>query len=526
VPYRRTWLIAFLGFLLLGSAWALATPYDGGPDEGDHIVRAYGVATGQVVLAPENAALGGGGFVDAPRSLAVDRCWQFDPTVDVSCAGDPGADQTIEPVATSAGRNAPIYYAIVGVPIAISPDWTGVLIARLLAVILCGLFLATALANALRWGRHRIMAAGVVVAVTPMVIHLVGSVNPSALELSAAVAFFAAAVPLLHHPQARRNNTLLAQAGLAAIALGTTRMLGPVWLGLTVLVLLLPWRRATIADLWGWRRLRTWVLAMGAAGVAGALWTLLSGGAAPNDFFQPDEAMHPLRIVWTELQHWSRYVDEMVGVTSWLDARLPELSYVVWPAVGGALVLWGLVVADRAERLRLVALIAVAFAAPMAISVALANTFGFITQGRYLLPLFVGVPILATFVVGERGVAPERARTVLRLVALLLLPIHVGALVTTLQRWQRGQGVSAGFNPFVAPWQPPLGPVLPLVAALAGLVLLAWLLTRAPRVAGSQQARRSARWPHVDRNPRPGGVRTTGPDGPASTATTAASPTN
>ena len=58
MPYRRTWVVAFLGMVLLGCAWAFATPYDGGPDEGDHIVRAYGVATGQIVLAQENAALG------------------------------------------------------------------------------------------------------------------------------------------------------------------------------------------------------------------------------------------------------------------------------------------------------------------------------------------------------------------------------------------------------------------------------------------------------------------------------------
>jgi hypothetical protein len=147
----------------------------------------------------------------------------------------------------------------------------------------------------------------------------------------------------------------------------------------------------------------------------------------------------------------------MVGVTSWLDARLPELSYVIWPVVAGSLVLWGYLVGVRADRRRLLTLIVVAFVAPMAISVMLANTFGFITQGRYLLPLFVGVPILATFMVGQQGLTADRARGVLRLTALLLLPIQLGALLTTLQRWQRGQGRSAGFNPFGAPWQPPLG---------------------------------------------------------------------
>ncbi len=306
LPYRRTWLIAFLGLVLLGFGWAFATPYDGGPDEGDHIVRAYGVATGQLVLKPEDAALGGGGFVEAPRGLAVDRCWQFDPTTSASCAGSPGSDRTLDRVPTSAGRNAPVYYAIVGVPIAISPNWAGVLTARGLAVVLCGLLLATALADSLHWSRHRIMGAGVVAATTPMVAHLMGSINPSALELSSAIAFFAAAVPLLFHPEARRNSSLLTHTGLAALALATTRMLGPVWLGLAVLMLLLPWRRARLAQLWGWRRLRRWVYAMALAVLLGALWTVASSGAAPNDYFRPDEYVAPLRAVWTELQNWRR----------------------------------------------------------------------------------------------------------------------------------------------------------------------------------------------------------------------------
>lgn len=468
--YRRSWLAALLGFFLVGAGWALAAPYDGAPDERDHIVRAYGVITGQVVLRAENASLGGGGYVDAPRSLVLPRCWRFHPDRDASCAGSPGTDETERLVATSAGRNAPVYYAIVGAPIAVAPNWTGVILARLLSVLLCGLLLANALADAMRWSRHRMMVAGVLAGTTPMVLHLVGSVNPNSLELAASIAFFAAAVPLLRHPDARRDGTLLWHAGVAAAALATTRMLGPLWLALGVLVLL-PWRWAGLRDLWAWRRLRRWAYAVAAAGAAGIAWTLSSGGAESNPYFQPEQPLSPLRVAWTELQNWSRYVDEMVGVFSWLDARLPALGYVVWPIVGGALVLSGFVIADRGNRLRLAALAGAGVLVPLSISAALANTFGFITQGRYLLPVLVGVPILAAFVLaGRLGAQP--ARSALRLTAVALLPIQFVALAFTMQRWQAGQGVQAGFDLLSAPWQPPLGPVVPLVAALAGLAVI------------------------------------------------------
>src|SRR5947209_14268275 len=45
----RLWAFSFLGFLLLTSAWALAMPYDGPPDELQHVERAYGVVTGHIV---------------------------------------------------------------------------------------------------------------------------------------------------------------------------------------------------------------------------------------------------------------------------------------------------------------------------------------------------------------------------------------------------------------------------------------------------------------------------------------------
>lgn len=471
--YRRTWVVAFLGFFLLGAGWALGTPYDGSPDEGDHILRAYGVATGQVLLEPANAALGGGAFVDAPRSLVVDRCWQFKLFQDVSCSGSPGEDQTVESVPTSVGRNSPVYYAFVGVPIAISPDWTGVLLGRLIAVLLSGLLLATALADAMRWSRHRLLPAAVIAGTTPIVLHLAGSINPNALEITAATAFFAAAVPLLLNPQARRDNTLLWHAGVAALVLATTRMLGPLWLGLAVAVLLLPWRRAKLADLWAWRRLRYWLIAVMAACGAGAGWALLAGSAESNPYYLIYGRLSPFRIVRMELQNWGRYLDEMVGVNSWLDARMPEIGYIIWPIVGGALVLWGFVMAGRADRLRLVGLIAAAIGVPMAISIALANTFGFITQGRYLLPLLVGVVMLATFIL-DQALPADHARTVLWLVTVALLPIHLLALFFAMRRWQLGVG--PGWNLYHGTWQPVVGPVVPLLTAIAGAAVLGALL--------------------------------------------------
>ncbi len=103
------------------------------------------------------------------------------------------------------------------------------------------------------------------------------------------------------------------------------------------------------------------------------------------------------------MQRWPDYINEMVGVTSWLDAKMPGLAYVVWPVMAGAIVIWGYLFGDRSSRLRLVALGVAGILVPLAISVVYANTFGFITQGRYLLPVLVGLPILGAFLISSTG---------------------------------------------------------------------------------------------------------------------------
>jgi hypothetical protein len=491
---RRLWAWAFAGLFLLLGAWAVAAPYSGFPDEQDHILRAYGVVTGQIVLTPAEAANGGGAFVNAPRSLVIAQCWQFHSDVPASCAAEPGGDETVERAATAAGRYFPVYYALVGAPLAIAPNWTGVLLARLISAGLCAFLLANALVDVIRWSRHRVVVAGYLVATTPMVAQMGGSVNPSGLELAAGVALFSSAICLLFVAEARRNATLLWHLGVAGLALATLRMLGPLWLLLAVLALLLPWRRATLADLWGWRALRGWVLGVVAATVLAVVWTFVSKSTDANPYFSNGQPLSPFNIAWTEIQRWSDYISEMIGVTSWLDAKMPGVAYVAWTALAGAVVIWGYLLADRAGRLRLFGLAVAGIAVPLAITVATANTFGFITQGRYLLPVLVGLPLLASLLIDRSVLPADTGRALLRCCVLVTLPIQVVALAFTMMRWQQGQRSGAGLNPLAGSWHPVLGSPTPLVLALLGVAVIGWLTwtagdgrsARAPRHAAGQ----------------------------------------
>jgi len=127
---RRLWAGAFAGFFLIFGAWAFAAPYDGPPDEVQHVIRAAGVVSGQV--APEPAILdnwdgrgsrGVGAYQRVPEGLhSPATCWGFNPDKPANCQtpihGGPVAE-----VPTSAGRYNPTYYALVGLPVRLWPCW-------------------------------------------------------------------------------------------------------------------------------------------------------------------------------------------------------------------------------------------------------------------------------------------------------------------------------------------------------------------------------------------------------------------
>jgi hypothetical protein len=347
----------------------------------------------------------------------------------------------------------------------------------------------------MRWSRHRLMAVGVIVAATPMVAHTGGAINPSGVELAAGIAFFAAAVPLLYAPGGTRDRSLLRHVGVAALALATLRMAGPLFLFLSAIALLLPPRWSVLRELWSRTAARWWTLAVGLAGAISVAWTILFKSADLGSHFAGAQEWSVGQVAWVEIQRWHQYLDEMVGVTSWLDTRMPEVLYVVWEAAAAALILAGFVAAHRAGRLRLVAILVGGFTVPYLMAVRYAPQVGFITQGRYLLPMLVGLPVLAAFLLQEAGVSTQRSRTILRMSVVLLLPLQFMTLAYTMIRWQFGLKWPPGLgsvNPFAGSWHPPLGAIVPLVTSTLGLIAVGWLVWADGRLPRFRRRARTA----------------------------------
>src|SRR5512142_2308788 len=131
----------------------------------------------------------------------------------------------------------------------------------------------------------------------------------------------------------------------------------------------------------------------------------------------------------------------------------------------------------------MLALLVVTFAVPTAAEVVALNQFGFTTQGRYLLPTFVGVLMLAAHALSGTVLDDRYTARLLRLATVVTVPIQLVFLDLAMVYWQIGFPRDPGrtaVNALRGTWHPPAGSATALVAgATGGVVLLvfAWIVT-------------------------------------------------
>jgi hypothetical protein len=354
------------------------------------------------------------------------------------------------------------------VAIKLSHGWpTALWLARLLAACACLAFLLLAIRAS--WSGSPWPLLGVLLAITPMVLFVGSVINPSGLEVSAAVAFAAAALRIARDPanSPRWVWILFAASGAATIL---AWQLGPVFVGIDLLLL------ATMIGLGGIRsaanRARgSALLAAGvlsAALVAYASWSLSSG--LLHSTFRVSPLGHSLVLGIKQLGPVLR---QSVGDFGLVAVPVPDAILAGWLLLVLALAIGSLVVGSRRDRALLAAVVALAVAFPVLFYAWIYRFTGFGLQGRYVLPLFVLVP----FVAGE---ALERSGRQLPGAVTEWIPaIAIGAVaVLQLAAWWVSARAAAGAHDsdwFLAhaTWKPPLGWWPWTAAAVLGSVSLA-----------------------------------------------------
>ena len=484
------WLTVGALLFGLGALWSLAVPLMASPDEPSHVVRAAAVVRGQLSGtandAPQSTERPGVGTLvrlpsDFAAALALPNCFAFDRDQPADCQDDlpaPGPEVLVE---TFAGQYPPLYYALVG--------WPSLFLAAGPSIVAMRLVSAAVSAALLTWAAFRLSGTrgnraglwGLAVAITPMCLFLAGTVNPAGLEISAAVAFWAACLVLVSR-DGPVSTAALVQAVVSGALLINVRATGPVWALAIVVVVLVAAPRGRWRELLRLPSARWLGAAAGIAVLASVGWLATHGSVVTTRGLYPQFADLKTALLGI-LGDGFLYLQNMIGDFGWLDAPAPPLTFVAWYLALGALLLPALAAARPVrQRVALGLLVAGVAVSPIALQLPTIVDTGLIWQGRYALPVAVGVPILAAILLRvDATESGEAHRRTARATVPVLLVAHVAAFWWGSRRYAEGlDGQVITGSP---DWSSPVGYLTGVALYAVVASALAWLLWQAYRPA-------------------------------------------
>lgn len=424
-----TWFVAFF---LIAAGWGLLTPLNRYPDEAAQVYRAVSVVRGEVI--PHIGAYDHqtGAITNIPVNLMSGykpgRCRGIRSVNHCTTASAPPGWVT---VVTSEGRNFPLYYMLVGWPSLLSANLTSWYLIRLTGAFLCALLLATGALIILSMPRRPlVLAAAIVAGLTPLTLDLSGSDNPSGLEAASAFCFWAALLVLIHRSTALPPRLVATLGLISGIVLATTRDLGWLWLLCIILASLASARRPDRRAFLRSTAARVILGGATAAVVIAEAWVITFRA---YQVFPSKVAYNNLAVAAiATAKNTPRILQETLAFLGWVTIPPPTVADACWIAAAAAVIAVFLLTSTRAGILAL---------SGAALLVVLPFTVQLVTylhpssgswQGRYDLPLTVGVPLLgiATCRIAraERGIVVALAAGTIALTLTAQVAVYYGAV--------------------------------------------------------------------------------------------------
>ena len=494
------WLVvASFGLLLF--SWAMTTPPGGFPDELDHYIRALAVGRGEFYGTPNPQLANPALTTDVPHSCCVPgsassirwvargvRMFRIPSALAPERLGCPivthqvsrcgasfiSTDRRVHP--SDVGTLEPVPYVLPGLATRLTSDPARAL--QYLRLTSAAMSLALlALAVGAMWPKEHdspLALAGIILATSPMVLFVGASPSPSAVEVTAGLAFFAVLLRLIRAPDPAADRWWLA-LGASGALLATSRSLGPIWIlaDVATAVALVGPRRTLSVVRRGGRHAAGALGLVAAAGLSTALWELTHQPRVPFDASFFHDQLYPAVL------QLERTGQEVIGRFGIVDIPLPIGGTAAW--VVGLSVLGVLVFARGSLRecAVLLAQLGALVVVTILVTAGVIRQNGFDIQGRHVLALAVTVPLLMGEILRRRT---RRPRSTIGVTAVVLVAVVVGAVqLAALVRAGRAYGWLA-FHPPAGVWMPPGGRVLWLtVVVLGSLALPMGVALAAPR---------------------------------------------
>lgn len=440
-----------VGVLLVQAAWMIAVPPFRGSDEFDHAFRAAGVAGGQWRL--ETPADDGRGLLtDVPLSVARAanaQCEDLSYTGPDNCTPVEITASGHARIATAAGGYHPAFYWVIGIA-AVPFDGAGALYAmRVAAALLCLVGIAAAF-WALRngsWAGGRWTTLALLTALTPTLLYTTVIAAPNGIEIVAGLVLWTSLLGLGGGDvDARTERRLLIVALVVTPVLITVRTLGPLWFGAIIIIVAVFHGPRVVRQIFERNRLIIWVaVIVSVATAAQSVWWVL--GSATGYSGEPGAGADArLRRVF-DLHLW---VLQSVGAFPFRNQIAPIWVYPLVLLVLATLLVLGVRRSRGWQRAGLLLGISLTLLIPMLLTWITLEGRGGSWQGRYMLPLAVGVIPLVGLLLDRLGWAPMEGGRLRALAWTMLAVAHVSSVLSVVLT-ELNRGVSTSDPGWIQP---------------------------------------------------------------------------
>jgi hypothetical protein len=390
-------------------------------------------------------------------------------------------DESIRPANTYIGSYPPMYYVLAGWPSRLLDARTALYAMRAVGALVCAALLASALASLALAGRSRIIVTGFALAVTPMTVFLAGSINPNGVEIAAAICLWASMLALVAGPLPLATR-LVVRTVIAAVLLAVTRTLSPAFVLFIVATTIgIAARRSTLALLWRDVRIRVAAIVTGVVTVGAGSYIVSKRVYDALVAFPVVEQRSRFETARDALSLTGRRIEQSIGTLNWIgpgETSLPRALIDGWLLGVIALLALGLVLGSWRHRVVLGTVALAAVLLPVVAQAFGTNEYIAPWQGRYALPLSVGVPILAAWTVDQSARVPRALeRAILVTVCFGVALAYVVAHARLVTRYVAGlpNGLFDGLQG--GDWDGPFTPWILAGWAIGGALLWAIRLT-------------------------------------------------
>ena len=470
---RVRWLVASLFALVV--SWSLSMPLFSGPDEPANFVRSAAVLRGEFVGADAGVSLEKSYWtttvnIDPQFGVANLVPWCFAPFSE-----KPACNLAIEDAAfvdnppyTNMGRYPIFPFLVSGAGTIFGANDVSVLASRLMLGAVAVALLGFAFSSV---AHRKGSVPALLMAITPGVIFLSAVMNPSALEIASAIALWT----ILPHvfessPLTRVELSGVAVAGVVLIG---TRPLGPALYLVALLFCCVAtggWAR--LGDVW--KRLRSvWVIHLCAVAFSVVWYVTVFSKNTGSPVTEGSPSLGLRQQVIEAVQHIPAVLAQGIGNFGWLDTPMPRMTLILYLVMLVPLLVFAISRTTRLVGSMVVALCLVSALLVVAQDINYYNLLrNFGSQGRHVMPLLVGIPILAMRKVN----LPSRINAAVAIVWALVM---VWAGLAALRRYAVGIRPGNQLEMYTqAVWQPDIGIWLATFALAFGAITSAWCAWR------------------------------------------------